>query len=487
MASRIAQYFGFGLDEPEPAETVKVATPATPPRKTPVGTSFTAKGLEGVPPPQLDTESGSSAPIQIRELVPELATSFQRISVYGSMMNDAGVDVSIRAAKTPVLGAEYFVEPYSDSPQDKEIAEFVWANLAEGMSAPFINSLEDILQFYTDGYSITEKVYELREWSPNRKAANTRQYTMLRKLGLRPASTIKDIEYDDNGGPIKAIQNAIQGDGKIKEVPLDIGRIMIFTFSRRGGDLTGRSLLRTAYPHWYYKTHLYKIDAIQKERHSLGVPKGKLQPGYTVQDRTILRQLLRNLRTNEEAYMVLTPNVDVEFAKVEGQLVDVLASATHHNMMILMNVMGQFLSLGTEGSGGGRATGGVQSDLFMKALRYVANYIADVINMYLIPELVVWNYPTKNFPKLKCRNIGETRDIQMLAAGLSNLASQGLITMDIDTEQWVRRVFDMPSKQANSEPTAAPDGGDNTNGNKKGSVPARIRPGNTGKPSNAPD
>jgi hypothetical protein len=420
------------------------------------------------------------------------------------MMTDAAVDVSMRAAKTPVLGAEFFIEPFSDDPLDVEIAEFIQANLTEGMSAPFLNSLEDILHFYEDGYSVVEKVYENREWAPrrSRSQANTKVFTMLKKLAVRPPSTINEITYDDNGGPEGIKHNAIKADKSVEEVEIPISDILLFTFNRTGGDLTGKSLLRTAYSHWYYKTHFYKIDAIQKERFSLGVLKGKLLPGWTNQDRTILRTLLRNYRTNEEAFMILTPAVEVEVDFPSGTPVDVLESASHHNSMILMNVLGQFIAMGADGgSSGGRATAGTQSDLFMKALRYVANHIADQINMYLIPELVVWNYPTMNFPKLQVRNIGETRDLQMLAAALANLFAQDVVTWTPETELWVRKIFDMPSvpietlQQALKEKAAELSNGNGNgsgNGNlsedqvkeAKGNIKGE-RTGNVGKPDTA--
>jgi hypothetical protein len=158
--------------------------------------------------------------------------------------------------------------------------------------------------------------------------------------------------------------------------------------------------------------------------------------------------MLRNLRTNEESFIIQTPNVVVDFAEVHGNLVNGLESASHHNTMILLNVLAEFLALGIGGSGGARATGATQADLFMKALKYVANYVCDVVNMYLIPELVVWNYPTRSFPKLQVRNIGETRDLQMLGAALANLLANGGITMDLETENWIRDVFDMPDKSS---------------------------------------
>jgi hypothetical protein len=421
-----------------------------PARKASTGTSYTSSGVTDplLVQPQLDSELGSSQPVRVLEVVPELVSPYSRLLAYTKMMNDAGVDVSMRAAKTPVLGADFYVDPYDDLPINIEIAQFVEDNLNGGMTSPFSNSLEDILHFFEDGYAILEKVFELREWTPPGQGRNTKQYTMLKKLGVRPPSTISEIQYDNNGGPTKVIQNAIQADRTTQEKTVGIEKVMIFTFARKGGDLTGRSLLRTAYPHWYYKTHFYKIDAIQKERHSLGVPKGILKPGFTQKDKDAMRTLLRNLRTNEEAYMLLVPNVDVEFAEVHGNLVNSLESASHHNIMILLNVMAEFLSLGTHGSSGSRATGGVQQDIYMKALRYVGSYICDVLNMYLVPELVVWNYPTKNFPKVRVRNIGETKDLQMLGSAIANLVAQDAILMDDPTEDWLRRVFDMPKKQA---------------------------------------
>ena len=425
----------FAARKPEPVQ----------PRRAGTGSSYSSSGLQNVERPPLDEETGSSQPTRLRETVPELATQFQRTQTYGRMMTDAGVDVSMRLYKTPVLGAEFFVEPYGQDPLDLEIQEFISANLFEGMNSPFLNSLEDILHMYEDGFSALEPVYEEREWTPKRKNANAKKYTMLKKLAPRPASSISEILYDDNGGPEGIRHNAIRKDKSVDEVEIPINKLMIFTFNRYGGDLAGKSLLRTAYPHWYYKTHLYKIDSIQKERHAIGVPRGKLLPGFTPSDKNILRRLLRNLRTNEESFVLETPNVEVDFIKLEGTMVDVLESANHHNTMILLNVLGQFVSLGATTTGGGRATGATQSDMFMKSLKYVANQIADEINMYLIPQLVVWNYPTNRFPKLQVRNIGETRDIQMFAAAVANLyGSDALTKGDTATENWLRRQLDAP-------------------------------------------
>lgn len=469
-----------------------------PARKAGKPTSYTANGLanSGVAPPDYSPESGSSIPVDLREVVPELTSPSTRRVVYGTMLNDASVDVSARAIKTPVLGAEFFMEPYSSDPADVLTSEFVWDNLAGGMSAPLINTLEDILRFFEDGYSSLEKVYEERSWSPSASGANSKMYTMLKKLGVRPESTISEITNDDNGGVTGLKQQAIRADKHVEEVIIPITKLLIFTFNRRGGDIRGKSILRTAYPHWYYKNHLYKIDAIQKERHGIGVPRGKLLPGFNNNDKDIMRNILRNIRTNEESFVLQTPNVEVDFMELSGNPVNVMESIDHHNMMIMLNVMAQFLVAAN--ASGARANAATQVDMFMKALRYVANYIADVINMYLIPELVIYNFPTTNFPKLRVKNLGETKDLQMLAAAFGNLLSQDGITRTLATENFFRRVFDMPeitqeefdaAQAAQATQAAAKTASENGNGNgngKGGLKPGKVQPGNVGKsPSSA--
>ena len=450
-------------------------------RRRETGTSLEAKGSIEVDPGAL-AEIGSATPTTLRDLVPVLGTRQSAYKQYEQMtMNDSAVDVSLRAGKAPVMGADFFVEPYDGEKENIEIAEFVRFNLMEGMTIPFLTVMDDILRFFEFGHSILEPVYEQREWAPNRSGANRRKYTMLRKLAIRHPTTIKDYLYDDNGGPLGINQLAIDSTGRTKEVRIPIDKLIIFTLNKRGGDLTGKSLLRTAYKHWYYKDHLYKIDAIQKERHALGVPRVALPPGYSDDDKNAAIELVKNVRANEEAGFVQPPGYVMDFVKVEGQLVDVMKSVEHHNGMIMLNVMVQFLLLGIQDAGGGgRATSGSHQNMYEKSLRSVGQLICQGFNLYLIPKLVGYNFDTDRFPKMQVRNIGEGKDIQMWSSAMSNLISQGAITVDDETEQWIRKQVDMPGKLGPRPelPTKTP-GPDNSKGGVLGDTT-----GNVGK---APD
>jgi hypothetical protein len=397
-------------------------------------------------------EQGSSRGGLTRDLVPTLGNRAQAVQKYDEMTNnDAAVDVSLRAAKMPVMGAMYFVEAFDDSPEAEEVREFVSFNLLEGTAAPFLLTLEDTLRMLEFGFSVLEKVYETREWAPRKAGANRRNMTMLKKLSPRPTPTIVEIKYDDNGGPVGIVQNAVQADGKVKREEIDISKLIVFSFNKKGGNLEGKSILRTSYKHWYYKEQLYKIDGIQKERHGMGFPRIKLPIGYTDKDKEAAFELVQNIRTNERGGAVVPMAWELDFLELPGQPVDVLRSVEHHNGMIMLNTMTQFLLLGLEGTGGGRATSGSHQDMFIKALRYLGSLICECFNLYCIPELVAYNYTTDKFPKLQVRNIGETKDLQQWASGLANLFARNVITPDFETEQWARAIIDAPLKKGGKQ------------------------------------
>lgn len=408
--------------------------------------AYTANGHVEVPA-NFDKELGSAAVAPVRELVPELGTRIQATKVYDKMARtDVTSGVALRAAKVPILGADFYIDPMGDQPANLDAAEFVTYNLFSGMSSPWSYVLTRILKMYQHGFSVLEPVYQRGTWSPTRKGSNNKQYTMLRKLAYRPALTIKDIEYDDNGGPVDIIHTALRKDGKSEDVTIPIAKAIVFPFGE-ANDLFGESVLRTAYANWYYKTFLYKIDAIQKERHGIGVPMGKLPPNFKDSDKIAMDSLLSNLRTNERAHITLPPGYEVSFAKVEGNLVDVLASAGHHDVLILMNVFAQFLMLGLGEQSGSRAVSGAQLDIFYKSEWFVAQTICEYMNQFLIPNLVLYNFQVDTLPQMKVRNIGHTRDLQQLAAALANLLNSNLLTPDMELENWGRELVDAPMKK----------------------------------------
>jgi hypothetical protein len=454
-------------------------------RSRDTGTSYTARGSVE-PGPDIFAEVGSSRYTKLPDRVPQFVNRTQAARVYDQMVvNDATVDISLRIAKTPILGAFFYIQAFDDEQINLDIAQFVEDNIFNGISQPFLLLLEEILRFFDYGFTLLEPVWELREWAPRRDMANRRKHTMLKKLGARHAPTISDIKYDDNGEVISVVQKAIRANNTSEDVRIPIEKLVPFTHNKTGGDIgSARSLLRTAYKHWYYKDNLYKIDAIQKERHAIGVPRASLAPGYTSEDVAAAWKLVTNLRTNENSGIVQPPNIVIDFAKMEGHVVDVIASIEHHEARIMLNVFAEFMLLGLQGAGG-RSTAGAQVDMYQKAYKYIANMICAGFNLYLIPQIVGYNYDTDEFPQMKVRNIGEGKDIQMWAAAFANLVAESIITPDFDLEQWAREQMDAPLKTGGKQTPIQTQNG--KPGPFKGSTPSRTRPGNVGAADGSAD
>jgi hypothetical protein len=223
---------------------------------------------------------------------------------YNMRRQDGAIRASMRLVKTPVQGAHWFVEPYTKddntpaSPADVKIAHFVGDNIFEKLNVPWATLLGDILLMADYGYMAFEKVY--REEDPDGKMR-------LQKIAPRHPLDIQEWEYDKNGGPDGCVMYAnpysgpssiSQGTGMDPRMErfIPISKLIVFSHEPEAGDISGISILRSAYKHWYYKDTLYKIDAIQKERHGIGIPVIKLPPGFSKEDQVLADNLGRNLR-----------------------------------------------------------------------------------------------------------------------------------------------------------------------------------------------
>lgn len=409
------------------------------------GTSLVSKGHTALPSADM-MERGSSMDIRIPDQVPALQSTAQQIRTYTQMYRtDVSVRVSLRCAEGPVLGGDYTIEPFDDTEQSAVIAAFVDYNLFHS-AAPWLSQCAQILKMFRAGAQVFEPCWGLREWAPSKviKGANRKVYTVLDKMAVRPIGTLGNFQYDDNGDLLSIDQNATRAGGKSEVVTLNADKLLVFTFDKDGGNILGESILRPAYPHWYYKGKLYAIDAIQKERHGMGVPDVELQMGFSPNDKKAANAMAKNLRTNEYAYIVRNQMLKVGFAELKGQPVNPLESAIHHDNMIMKNILTQFLQI--DGVSGGRASSATSMDMMMKSMRYIANFICDQFNYYIIPALVGYNFDTDQAPKMVVRNVGEAKDLQMWAAAMSNLVNCEAIEVDDDTENWLRKVIDMPKR-----------------------------------------
>lgn len=386
------------------------------------------------------------------ERVPELRDKLGLRTYYDMKRADGTVRGALRLLKTPVMAARWFIEAASDSTIDQNIANFVEKNLMQDLNVPWSRIIEDALLMCDFGHMVFEKVFDQIDGK-----------TVLIKLAPRHPLDIREWVWDEFGGPEGIVMEAAMpalinrpfgqpfptygslphpfgdrnGQVESREVFIPIEKLVVFVLEQEAGDLRGVSILRSAYKHYYYKDTMYKIDAIQKERHGIGVPIIKLPPGFSVSDRKLAEDLGRNLRTNERAHIVVPSNWEVNFAKLEGQPVDCMKSIEHHDMKIKSNILAPFMDESNVNPD--------SLDVYYKATRYIASTVCDTVNHYVIPQLVNFNFSRGGYPKLRVRRIGEEEALRTMSFAVRNFIGANVIRPDDELEKFIRSELDLPA------------------------------------------
>lgn len=392
--------------------------------------------------------------------------------------SDATVAELLKVYKTPIVAADWFVDTADPESEEANMqAEFVQNNLFRWMSTGWIQLLGEILTQYDFGYSYFEKVFTFHKWKGERRV-------IWKKLATRSVFDAVEWIYDKNGGPQQVRATDFEGG---MDVFMDIQDLLVFTYRKEQGNIEGRSALREVFKHWYYKENLYKIDAIQKERHGIGIPVIKLPPNFTPNDKALADELGRNLRTNEWAHIVLPPFWEVEFAEVRGQTVDILQSIDHHDTKILDSGLAGFVA----STPGATSTEELNS-LFQASLRHVADLICEVFNLYAIPELISHNWKdVEEFPELKARHIGQVADLRTISFNIRNLVGAKVIIPDDNLEDYMRELNHLPRRDPDTareaETPQMPEGEEeDIEGAPNAPKPPRVGPPRQGPPSPKP-
>jgi phage gp29-like protein len=403
------------------------------------------QSFQELPPQQLRSELGFGGSgvgylltnLGADEYLPEL--SFPRsIAVYTRMRrSDATVQALELAITLPIRATDWDVRPASDDPTSKEAADLVYDNLFGGMTHTFDDFLRDALLALFYGFTVFEKVFEERD-----------DYIVWRKFAPRHPQTIERFLFDETGGLAGVRQVGFDPQGRFQRVDIPIDKLLVFIWRRELGNPYGVSVLRAAYKHWFLKDLAYKLQAIALERWAVGIPVGKVPAGTSEQDKQTFLQMLEAMRGHERAAMVLPEDYSVELIGAEaGQRANqaFVEAIQHHDTMIVKAVLAQFLNLGM-GDVGSWALSRDHSQLFLMGLNAVAQWFADHINRYAIPQLCRLNFGEDftDFPELTFADLRLVLQREVLAEAVSKLVQTGILTPDRSLQEWVRDVFDLP-------------------------------------------
>jgi hypothetical protein len=348
-------------------------------------------------------------------------------------LSDGQVKAALTVIKLPLLNADWFVEPASDSAQDREIAERLDKGLKEEMTTPWQAVLRQILLHLDYGSMPFEKCWELREG-----------LVMLRKLAPRLPKSITHWEVDDRGGLQAIVQGAAFTTGW-KEVTIPVEKLLVFVNELEGSNWRGISLLRAAWKHWYFKQGLERVQAIAIEKRGVGIDHGILKgEGRTEDRRKELERVLMGLHAHEKGFLV-TVDEQTDY-KLEGLpaggVLDPQGAIDYHNLAILRSCITEFLAMGS-GSTGSLAMHRDKTSLLMLGLGAIANNIADTTSAHLIRQWVDYNWEVKEYPRMRYSHL-EARDLAVFAKAVLDFSNANVLKASPDVQNAARRILDLP-------------------------------------------
>ena len=362
-------------------------------------------------------------------------TGQEGVRTYDKMRRtDAKVAGLLNAVLMPCLGATYDIElPDEDDPAfartTEEHVQFLRENLFQRLDFT-TEFLRHALSCIWSGYSWFEKVYV---------PENSKLY--LSKLSPRIASTV--LKWNTTGsGELETITQETWKDGAVQKIEIPRSKIALFTFQREANDYEGTSLLRPVYRHWLIKDTLYKLDAIRNERYAVGVPHIKLPADYSAEMLTMAKAIGKNWKGAEQSYVVSVEGMEINILQVQGgESLDLIPTIKHHDEMIPMVGLAQFLSYGTTETGS-RALGESSQAFFYDALRGWLDDLMDQANREVCWPLLDLNYPNQPRPRLGYSELGSA-SLSAVIDGLQRIG-EVFITPTRDIENDLRDRFNLP-------------------------------------------
>jgi len=380
----------------------------------------------------------------------------RKAKVFKEMQDDAVIGTLLDSMWMPLLAAEFETTPAGESQKDKDNAEFLETCMNDMTKYSWRQHVLDVLSMMVWGWSASEMVFKKRmgpEGSP------PSQYTDG-KIGLhildpRGQETLYKWNMDEEF----KVESMVQQDPNSSQlITIPAWKLLHATFRSRKRSPEGSSPLRSLYRAWYTRKNLEVIEAIGAERDLCGLPVFHLPYGATDADKAAAETLIRNLRLDEEAGLVIpappTPEANSPGWKFEllgspgSKQYDVRAIINDLNKIILMRFFAQFLMLGMQQVGTQALVEGSQ-DFFSLALKSIQHELEECWNQQLVPLLFSMNpgmlAGASGMPIIEWADPG-SKDVAKVVQSAQAMVAAQLLTPDEKLEDYLRAVAGLPDR-----------------------------------------
>lgn len=354
------------------------------------------------------------------------------VDIYLEMKDDLHIAAGLDAMKLPLLAADFDVTPAGDTAGDIAAKDFLWENMQNMRRQTWRSYISDALEAIDFGFAIGEVVME--------KRADGRLW--LRNIDPRGQETLERWEFDEHD-EVTAFVQRDPDTGRLINIP--IRKLIHHTFRGRKGNPQGKGILRDLHRTWRFVKELENMEAIGLERSVGGMPVAKLPPEpISDQDLEDLKETLRNIRVDEEMYLIVPNEVDIQ--PYTGSVNTAAFSATIERKQkeLLTRMFAQFLKLGMDNVGTQALVAGSQ-DFFTLSLEAIQQDQVETLNQQLVPLLFRFNsfQGMSGLPEIKWNKPGK-KDIAAALEAYTKGTGASLITPIREDEEYFRAELDLP-------------------------------------------
>jgi|YNPNPStandDraft_1061719.scaffolds.fasta_scaffold00067_2 phage gp29-like protein len=417
------------------------------PRRPPMNELATARG-------RLGSIVGQIAPYNPDDLVGK-----RGYDIYDQMQRDAQVQACLTIKKFAVLSRGWEVHPASNSPGDREIADFVRFVL-EDMRGSILDVLYNALDALAKGFSVMEINYRLLDREPYRgmiglasiKSKDPSTFTFdtdeyLNVRGLKRPGFDAGLPGRNNGTcsqntkrEASASPSSLAGEEGERNLPPD--KFVVYSYLPKYESPYGTSDLRAAYKHYWSKDVLLRFMNLYLEKYGSPTAKGSYKRGTP---RAAQEELLRVLdKIQQESAIVIPDDVQVELLEAQrGGEAGYLAALEYHDKQISKAILCQTLMTDEGMRVGSFALAKVHLDVLKMCLRKLKRDLEEtVMREQVIRRLVDYNFAGSDCPRFSLGPV-EDKDIDQLADVITKLITGKVVRPD---EDWIREYLGIPGK-----------------------------------------
>lgn len=383
--------------------------------------------------------------------------------VYREMGNHSVIGAALWIIELLTRQTDYELEPASDTPEAKEIADFCESCLGDmkGGMAGFMTEFLSALQY---GWAWMEKTYKIRRGPeymlPQLHSKHTDGRVGIGKIGLIGQESLHEWVWDDDGEVVAMVQMPPPPDTGMRTIPRS--KSLHVRFRYRLDNPEGQSILRVPYTSYFFHKNFQFVEAVGIERNLAGYPVMELPPevleSNDPEDTAIVdahKDLVRKIKRDEYEGVVIAAETSSDGNPTGYKLrtlqgggnkpADVDPVLRRLDSRIAMTMLAEFLVVGLD-KAGSYSLHSDKTSLFTTSLGAILDERDRQFNEEVWPELLRLNgIDPALAPKMVHGDV-EKVDLASLGAFLQAATGSGTVTVDDELEDWTRKRAGLPAR-----------------------------------------